>query len=70
MSTLTWRGLAHHGAVWAFDEGLVHLVQRRIGHGEFAYLAIRRPRPRTARTVRKRGAERAVAADRELEEAA
>ena len=57
-------------ALWAFDEGLVHLVQRRIGHGEFAYIASRRPRPRTARAARKGTAERSVAADPELEEAA
>ena len=34
-------------AAWAFDEGLVHLVQRRNGPSDFTYLAIKRPRPRT-----------------------
>jgi len=29
------------------EDGLVHLVQRRLGEGDFAYLAIARPRPRT-----------------------
>ena len=50
-------------ALWASGEGLVHLVQRRVGPGEFAYLAIRRPRPRVAahrkeahRPQRRRGA--------------
>ena len=47
------RALARRAA-WAFDEGLVHLVQRRIDHGVFAYLAVRRPRPRTARSARRR----------------
>jgi hypothetical protein len=36
-------------AAWASDAGLVHLVQRRNGPGDFSYLAIRRPTPRTAR---------------------
>lgn len=29
------------------EDGLVHLVQRRIGEGQFIYLAIARPRPRS-----------------------
>ena len=33
-------------AAWAFDEGLVHLVQRRNGPDDFSYFAIKRPRPR------------------------
>ena len=28
------------------EDGLVHLVQRRVGEGEFTYVAIARPRPR------------------------
>lgn len=63
------RALARRAA-WAFDEGLVHLVQRRIAPGVFAYLAVRRPRPRTARTAPKRATERTVAAEPELEAAA
>lgn len=31
-------------AWWASEERLVHLVQRRIGHERFAYLAVMRPR--------------------------
>lgn len=31
------------------DDGLVHLVQRRMGEGDFIYLAIARPRPRNRR---------------------
>lgn len=30
-------------ASWAFAQGLVHLVQRRLGEDEFSYLAIVRP---------------------------
>ena len=33
-------------AWWAADRGLVHLVQRRLGPGVFAYLAVVRPKPR------------------------
>ncbi|WP_173934283.1 hypothetical protein [Chelativorans sp. Marseille-P2723] len=33
-------------AWWAFDQGLVHLVQRRLGTDRFAYLAIARARPK------------------------
>src|SRR3954468_13981371 len=29
------------------DDGLVHLVQRRLGESQFSYLAIARPRPKT-----------------------
>ena len=32
-------------AAWAFDVGLVHLVQRRNGSDDFCYFAIKRPRP-------------------------
>jgi hypothetical protein len=35
-------------AWWAADRGLVHLVQRRLGPGAFAYLAVVRPKPRHA----------------------
>lgn len=35
-------------AMWAAGQDLVHLVQRRIGEGEFSYLAIARPRPQRA----------------------
>lgn len=31
------------------EDGLVHLVQRRMGEGDFTYLAIARPRPRNRR---------------------
>ena len=31
------------------EEGLLHLVQRRVGEGEFTYLAIARRRPRNHR---------------------
>ena len=31
------------------EDGLVHLVQRRMGEGDFTYLAIARPRPRIRR---------------------
>ena len=41
-------------AAWAFDEGLVHLVQRRKGPFDLSYLAIRRPRLRTARNTRRK----------------
>jgi hypothetical protein len=40
-------------AVWASDVGLVHLVQRRNGPGDFSYLAVRRPRQRAPRQGRK-----------------
>ena len=33
---------------WAAEAGLVHLVQERVGPGRFAYIAIARPKPRTA----------------------
>jgi hypothetical protein len=38
-------------ALWASDAGLVHLVQRRNGAGDFSYLAVRRPRPTTRRNT-------------------
>ncbi|WP_102108831.1 hypothetical protein [Oceaniglobus roseus] len=41
-------GLAR-SARWAFEMGLVHLVQRRLGPNHFAYIAIARPKPRARR---------------------
>jgi hypothetical protein len=40
--------LAHvaRSARWAAEEGLVHLLQRRLAPEQFAYVAIARPRPR------------------------
>lgn len=35
-------------ALWAFEQDLVHLVQRRHGPSDFAYLAIARQKPRHA----------------------
>ena len=35
-------------AWWAAERGLVHLLQCRNGQDDFSYLAIARPRPRTA----------------------
>lgn len=35
-------------ALWAAEQGLVHLVQERIGRAQFAYLAIARPKPNAA----------------------
>ncbi len=36
-------------ALWAAEQGLVHLVQERLlGRAHFAYLAIARPKPNTA----------------------
>lgn len=32
-------------ARWASDEGMVHLVQRRLGPNRFAYLAVMRKKP-------------------------
>ena len=32
-------------AMWAAEQGLVHLVQRRNGDGDFSNLAVARPRP-------------------------
>jgi len=34
-------------AFWAFEAGLVHLVQERIGPDLFAYIAIARPKPKS-----------------------
>ncbi|MCB1489269.1 MAG: hypothetical protein KDJ88_17660 [Bauldia sp.] len=39
-------------AAWASEAGLVHLVQRRRGPGDFSYLAVKRPRPRSTRRAR------------------
>lgn len=36
-------------ALFAAENGLVHLVQRRNGPDDFTYLLIARPRPKTAR---------------------
>jgi hypothetical protein len=36
-------------ARWAFEEGLVHLVQWRHGIDDYTYLMIMRPRPKAAR---------------------
>lgn len=33
-------------AFWAAENGLVHLVQERLGPDHFAYLAIARPKPK------------------------
>lgn len=33
-------------ALGAFEKGLVHLVQERVGPDRFAYIAVARPRPR------------------------
>ena len=35
-------------AHWAAERGLVHLLQRRHGEGDYSYLLIARPRPKTA----------------------
>lgn len=37
-------------AMSAFEKGLVHLVQVRLGPDRFAYIAVARPRPRGAAT--------------------
>ena len=50
-------------------QGLVHLVQRRIGPGDFTYLAIRRPRPTTRADARSAPSDRR-SREPELEEAA
>jgi hypothetical protein len=63
----TLRQLARRAAC-AFEAGLVHLVQRRKGLSEFSYLAIKRPRPRSAR--RAKAARTAAALEPELEDAA
>jgi len=34
-------------AFWAFEAGLVHLVQERIGTDQFAYIVIARPKPKS-----------------------
>lgn len=43
----TLRCLARR-AWWASEKGLVHLVQERLGPNRFAYIAITRPKPKTA----------------------
>ena len=35
-------------ALSAFEKGLVHLVQERLGPDQFAYIAVARPRPKAA----------------------
>ena len=35
-------------AFWAAEQGLVHLVQERVGPDRFAYIAIARPKPNAA----------------------
>ena len=35
-------------AFWAAEQGLVHLVQVRVGPDRFAYIAIARPKPKAA----------------------
>jgi hypothetical protein len=38
-------------ALGAFEKGLVHLVQERVGPDRFAYIAVARPRPRAAASL-------------------
>ncbi|MBL4544041.1 MAG: hypothetical protein JKP97_20100 [Rhodobacteraceae bacterium] len=38
-------------ALGAFEKGLVHLVQERVGPNRFAYIAVARPRPRAAASL-------------------
>jgi hypothetical protein len=35
-------------AFWAAEQGLVHLVQERMGPDRFAYIAVARPKPKAA----------------------
>lgn len=35
-------------AFWAAEQGLVHLVQERVGPDQFAYIAVARPKPKSA----------------------
>ena len=35
-------------ALGAFEKGLVHLVQERVGPDRFAYIAVARPKPKAA----------------------
>jgi hypothetical protein len=35
-------------AFWADEQGLVHLVQERVGPDQFAYIAVARPKPKAA----------------------
>ena len=37
-----------HAALSAFERGLVHLVQKRVGADQFAYIAVARPKPKAA----------------------
>ncbi len=41
-------GKLANSAFCAAEQGLVHLVQERIGIGQFAYVAIARPKPKSA----------------------
>lgn len=38
-------GMVAHAALMACEEGKVHLVQRRVRHGEYEYFAVKRPSP-------------------------
>jgi len=38
-------------AFWAFELGLVHLVQERLATDRFAYIAIARPKPKSTSTA-------------------
>jgi hypothetical protein len=38
-------------AFWAFEAGLVHLVQERLATDRFAYIAIARPKPKSERAA-------------------
>jgi len=38
-------------AFWAFEAGLVHLVQERLATDRFAYIAIARPKPKSTSTA-------------------
>ena len=35
-------------AFWAAEQGLVHLVQERVGPDQFTYIAVARPKPRSS----------------------
>ena len=42
---------------WAAENGLVHLVQERVGPDCFAYVAVARPKPKSASSEEGRGGE-------------
>jgi len=55
-SSLSGKELAELGklasrAFWAFEEGLVHLVQERLATDRFSYIAIARPKPKSTSTA-------------------